>query len=737
MKLIDIRKAAAILNITEGQIIELLSRNMIQDAEIINEEIYIPLTEVESLKKHEELLLNLREMYGISSLSQVLKITPDTVRNWIKLGNISPDGFFQNSPLFSRETILSIKNRLEGDGSEKLKSRRNKHYKNSFEILNSYLPDSSPNLQALRDVTAILRSRPELYGSAVINLILAECSLQLINQRLGIWMKSSGELIRSFLNGYISLKDHQSLLRELIPNIPQAQSILDSCPELFRVTFYYEQHEDLLGCLYLSLLNLSERKDKGIYYTPSNVVGQLIATLSENDMLDDHCRYYDPCCGTGNFILNLPKIIHWTQIHASDIDRLAVTLCRINLFIRNPEIPINELEQRIVCSDYLKADGFINSEEEDGPLIIFGNPPWGARYDDQTRILLSQVYETASPMNCESFDLFLEKSISLTRTGDLISFVLPESILQVFAHKPARRLIQRYSSVKACIQLGEKFSGVNCPAIILTLRREPHLAEEDFLRCRRARITLKNHEHFEIENNRYYDGSMELFINNEEYRILNKILTVSNSTSLKNGAEWAIGIVTGDNARKLKKEKTPENEPILKGTNVGRYRLLLEDLSYIKFEPQDFQQVAREELYRSPEKLFYRFINLDLYFAYDNHGLLSLNSANLVIPRIPDLSIKYILCILNSCVARFIYRKKFHSAKVLRNHIESIPIKELPWDEQQYFIKTADKLISGTLSPKEEQKLLRDVDYKVGRLYGLTSKEVETVLHALGDTGES
>ena len=188
---------------------------------------------------------------------------------------------------------------------------------------------------------------------------------------------------------------------------------------------------------------------------------------------------------------------------------------------------------------------------------------------------------------------------------------------------------------------------------------------------------------------------------------------------------------------KLKKEKTPENEPILKGTNVGRYRLLLEDLSYIKFEPQDFQQVAREELYRSPEKLFYRFINLDLYFAYDNHGLLSLNSANLVIPRIPDLSIKYILCILNSCVARFIYRKKFHSAKVLRNHIESIPIKELPWDEQQYFIKTADKLISGTLSPKEEQKLLREVDYKVGRLYGLTSKEVETVLHALGDTGES
>ncbi len=730
MKLIDIKKAANILKITEGQIIELLSQDLIEGAEIINEEIYLPLSSVQALFKHQELLKNLQGMYSINSLSEILKVTPDTIRNWIKLKNISPDGFFQKNAFFNRDTVLNIKSSLEDENSSKLRSRRNKQYKKTKEFFSSYLPEFSPNLEPVRDVMDFLKNHPKLSTPNIINLILAECALQLINQRLGIWLRGRTDILKSFIKGVISLHDHQSLFSDLIPNQNEALYTISNYPDLFNISFYYEPHEDLLGCLYLSLLNISERKEKGIYYTPSSVVGQLIATLSENDMLDDRCRYFDPCCGTGNFIINLPKVIHWKQIWASDIDKLAVSLCRLNLFIRNPEIPLEELEHHITLCDYLKGACYENNEEE-GPLVILGNPPWGARYDLETRKVLSKLYTTATAKNCESFDLFIEKSLRLTKPGDFISFVLPESILQVIAHNSARNLVQRQSAIKACIQLGEKFSGVNCPSIILTLKKEPLTQEEDFLRCRRAKITLKDNETFEIENNRYYDGSLELLINNDEYRILNKLLTISGAKYLKDQADWAIGIVTGDNTNKLQEEKTLTNEPILKGTNINRFCINKEKISYIEFKPEKFQQVAKEEFYRSPEKLFYRFINQDLYFAYDNKGLLSLNSANIVIPKISDLSTKYILVILNSCVARFIYKKKFHSTKVLRNHIEAIPIKTISKEQQEYFEKIADSLIAGILSSQEEQNLINQLDNKIGKLYGLNTKEVESIKKSL------
>ena len=34
----------------------------------------------------------------------------------------------------------------------------------------------------------------------------------------------------------------------------------------------------------------------------------------------------------------------------------------------------------------------------------------------------------------------------------------------------------------------------------------------------------------------------------------------------------------------------------------------------------------------------------------------------------------YVLAILNSRIAQFIYKREFHSVKVLRSHIENIPI---------------------------------------------------------------
>ena len=84
--------------------------------------------------------------------------------------------------------------------------------------------------------------------------------------------------------------------------------------------------------------------------------------------------------------------------------------------------------------------------------------------------------------------------------------------------------------------------------------------------------------------------------------------------------------------------------------------------------------MALTEKYRAKEKLIYRFISNNLVFAYDDKQRLTLNSANIVIPKIPNYPIKVIAALLNSSLYQFIFQKKFFSIKILRSHIEQMPL---------------------------------------------------------------
>ena len=148
------------------------------------------------------------------------------------------------------------------------------------------------------------------------------------------------------------------------------------------------------------------------------------------------------------------------------------------------------------------------------------------------------------------------------------------------------------------------------------------------------------------------------------------------------------------------------------------------------FHPENYQQVAPVELYRAPEKLLYRFISSQLVFAYDDKQTLSLNSCNVVIPKLEGLHIKYILAILNSRVAQFIYKMEFHSVKVLRSHIENIPIPDVNAGMQNSIIQAVEPLING-LPPEGAQIVYDQLDQLIFKLFNLTSKEQDIIKHAV------
>lgn len=93
-------------------------------------------------------------------------------------------------------------------------------------------------------------------------------------------------------------------------------------------------------------------------------------------------------------------------------------------------------------------------------------------------------------------------------------------------------------------------------------------------------------------------------------------------------------------------------------------------------------------------------------FAYDDSGALTLNSANIVIPRVENYHIKAILGVLNSRVIQFVFSKRFQTHKVLRRDLESLPLP-LPGAERlRALVSLVDRALAGQDVDEEIDDLL-------------------------------
>ena len=124
------------------------------------------------------------------------------------------------------------------------------------------------------------------------------------------------------------------------------------------------------------------------------------------------------------------------------------------------------------------------------------------------------------------------------------------------------------------------------------------------------------------------------------------------------------------------KQKRTNNEPIISGKDIKKYNIDYNDIKkYIIFNKEKMQQVAKEELYRWPNKIIYKFIGKKLCFAVENRSLLSLNSANIICLG-NEYNAFYISAILNSRITQLYFDECYDTHKVLQRHIKSffIPV---------------------------------------------------------------
>ena len=634
----------------------------------------------------------------LKKLCKELSISTATARNWIKLGKLTPKSFEDGIALFDDDYVEHLKSELLNENSQKLKTRRNKTFSSGTKFYDAYVSKNSPNVLTIHKISDYFIQNDIIPPVELVQLLLADCAIKLISKKNNL-----NENLKSFLFEGEFSDEFNWLINDLLPD-EKYFYLIDKYESLFKYEYTYCVNEDTLGLIYISCRNLKNRKENGAYYTPEKTVKKLI----ENLYINSEHTVFDPCCGCGNFLLHLPDHVNLRNIYGNDIDLLSVKITRMNLAIKYNAPDKNILYKNITCSDYLTMYKDIKYD------YIIGNPPWGAKYDEKTKNYINKNYRCAKNDKFESYDVITEKALSDLKIGGYLFFVLPEAILNVKSHKPVRDIICENNSVEYLEYLNEAFNGVQCPSVILKIKNTQQAFDGRNVTVNDGMRTFKTT--YKKTDNLLYA------VTDEEYAIIQKINgNNDNRIFLKNNAEFALGIVTGNNKELLESSPFEGSEIILTGKNITKYKISA-PYNYIKFEPDKFQQIAPIELYRAKEKLIYKFISNEPVFAYDNKKTLTLNSCNILIPDVDGYDIKYFLAVLNSDVISFYFRKIFKSVKVLRSHIESLPIPRAGLIQRQEISSYTDKLLKNY-----DENIRKILENKIAQMYCLTQKEHEFI----------
>ena len=267
---------------------------------------------------------------------------------------------------------------------------------------------------------------------------------------------------------------------------------------------------EVLSDIYESYLaERSQRKGKGIYYTPRYIVRYIVdQTLGkylwgtetgrpEGDMPVKNpesirnLRMLDPACGSGSFLSYafdvlaefydsygsntetdwLPVILE-RHLFGIDLDSDAVditnTILILKVLERTDHAPDTTLKLNIKRGNFLTGETseILNAEVF---TMILGNPPYGAYLTEPERRLIKANYEThKSP---DSSSLFVEKAVKKLENRGILGFIVPKSLSYVVSWRPIREFLLDQCTILEFVDAREAFRGVLLEQMVMIAQK--------------------------------------------------------------------------------------------------------------------------------------------------------------------------------------------------------------------------------------------------------------------------
>ncbi len=385
-------------------------------------------------------------------------------------------------------------------------------------------------------------------------------------------------------------------------------------------------------------------------------------------------------------------------------------------------------------------DAFPRMMKRGGFDAIVGNPPYvrAALIDEPAKAYLSKRYDVAVGQ-FDLYTVFIDRALSLIKAKGYLGYIVPRFLMfNVDSQKLREKLLSLH--VEKIVEAGKAFKNVDTEACILTVKKE---SVDGY----KIQIYQRDNEKFSFVQSIYPkvfktlpNKIFNVRLTQPSFRVLQKILRAG--ICLKEVARIKRGMEIGKSTIR----STKSGVPVLIGEDTNRYHIAYQGT----VAPPNHSEVKRLSNEHKSEKILIRRVAPTLIAALDNKQFLFTKNLYSVISE--EVSMKYLMALINSKVLRFFFRSYFTTKKedifpeIQVYQLEQLPIPmlDLSKPSEKAVYERIVKLVEQMMSVKEryaaaksEQEQLRlerlatgldrQIDEAVYALYGLTEEDIAIV----------
>lgn len=212
-----------------------------------------------------------------------------------------------------------------------------------------------------------------------------------------------------------------------------------------------EQFSSLSKDLTKKLSN-NEKKREGIYFTPKNIVTDMISICKKANKKIK--RVLEPSCGSCQVINEVDKSFENVEIHGIEFNNTIFTEIKALEHTNNTNL---------INMDYLK---YVPEEKYD---LIIGNPPYFVMSKKTVDAKYYEYFEGRPNI----FVLFIIKALSELNMGGILAFVLPKNFLNCnYYNKLRQHIVEKCKIVSIKDHSGEKYIDTGQDTIGLIIQKK-------------------------------------------------------------------------------------------------------------------------------------------------------------------------------------------------------------------------------------------------------------------------
>jgi len=503
------------------------------------------------------------------------------------------------------------------------------------------------------------------------------------------------------------------------------------------------------------------------------------------------------------------KSIVINNLYGVDINLQSVEITKLSLWLKtaNDLVPLCDLKKNIkqgnsliedgrVKNHFVWKDNFENIYSDLGFFdIVIGNPPYyniqTYGYNSPIFDYLKKYYKDVYQDKSDILFYFIKKAVDVSK--NYISFIVSNAFLFSDKAQKLRNWLIDNTNIIEIINFEKYhvFNDASVTSLIFVLKKYGIYEKTNFINFTEKDIkpefiisTINSKENYNdikfkkdnvwslvkndlLEIHNKIDGlniklcdlmlvgkgmetaANEVFIFNEIPKYLPKELFKKRVTGLNLG-KFHIDNNT-DFMLYFEHYEKFEDLPAEIQKHIKKNRIILENRATVKNEGRPFWKYSRpmhKEYYHLP-KLFCSYRSSDNIFGYDDgFNFLPLTNTTVIFETNPEISIKYILCLLNSKLLTFRYKAIGKQTgggiyEYFANGIGKLPIVVITKDEQKPLIELADKMMdlkkeihNAILDKKTEiqieiDKTENEINKLVCELYELTEEEIKIIENSL------